>query len=114
MRVRASPPQLFFLSYNGVAMRRSDAQIIAEILTLANPSTKTTYIVRYANLSWDSFHLYLNRMARDGLIEVDGDNCSKVYSTTDKGRGYLQIICKLKNIAPNSLEDLCYDSILHF
>ena len=66
--------------------RRSDLDISAEILYLANEGgVGKTVIVNQANLNFVIINRYLSNLLERELIKVDG----KIYETTDKGIDFL-------------------------
>jgi len=66
--------------------RRTDMDIYAEILYLANEGgVKKTVMVYQANLNFTIIKGYLSGLVEQGLLEFDG----KIYKTTDKGIEFL-------------------------
>ena len=66
--------------------RRSDLDIYAEILTLANEGgAKKTVLVYKANLNFTIIGRHLSRLLEQELLELDG----QIYKTTDKGITFL-------------------------
>jgi predicted transcriptional regulator len=69
--------------------RRSNVDIIADILRIARKGAKKTRIVYGANLNFKLLNEYLERLREAGLITNDSERRG-VLKTTDKGRKYLQ------------------------
>jgi len=66
--------------------RRSDLDIYAEILYLANEGgVKKTVLVYKANLNFTIVGRHLSRLLEQELLELDG----QIYKTTDKGINFL-------------------------
>jgi len=66
--------------------RRSDMDIYAEILSLANEGgAKKTVMVYQANLNFTTIKKYLSYLLELDLLELDG----QIYKTTDKGINFL-------------------------
>jgi len=66
--------------------RRSDVDIYAEILYLANEGgVKKTVLVNQINMNNTIITRYLSNLIEEELINVDG----RIYETTDKGIDYL-------------------------
>lgn len=70
-------------------MRRDKLKIILDILDICNSSANKTKIVYRANLNFKMANLYLDIMTKEGLLEIDGGDSGKLYSTTTKGRELL-------------------------
>ncbi|NPV62207.1 MAG: DNA-binding protein [Methanotrichaceae archaeon] len=70
-------------------MRRDKLKIILDILDICNSSANKTKIVYRANLNFKMANLYLEIMTKEGLLEIDGGDSGKLYSTTTKGRELL-------------------------
>lgn len=66
--------------------RRSEMDIYAEILTLANEGgAKKTVMVYQANLNFTIINRYLKSLMERDMLELDG----QIYTTTDKGNEFL-------------------------
>ena len=66
--------------------RRSDLDIYAEILSLANEGgVKKTFIVYQANLNFTIINTHLSKLLERDLLELD----DQIYKTTDKGINFL-------------------------
>jgi len=78
--------------------RRSELEIIAEILTVSKNGAKTTEILYKGYLSYTQFKLYLPYLVKKNILAeqaCNGDNgYSKKYITTEKGRDLLKDIDK--------------------
>lgn len=72
-----------------MARRRSNVDIIADILRIARKGAKKTRIVYGANLNFKLLNEYLERLEEAGLITDDQEKRGML-KTTDKGRKYLQ------------------------
>ncbi|MDH5440423.1 MAG: winged helix-turn-helix domain-containing protein [Candidatus Bathyarchaeota archaeon] len=72
-----------------MARRRSNVDIIADILRIARKGAKKTRIVYGANLNFKLLNEYLERLEEAGLITNDQEKRGML-KTTDKGRKYLQ------------------------
>ncbi|MDH5689739.1 MAG: winged helix-turn-helix domain-containing protein [Candidatus Bathyarchaeota archaeon] len=72
-----------------MARRRSNVDIIADILRIARKGAKKTRIVYGANLNFKLLNEYLERLEEAGLITNDSEKRGML-KTTDKGRKYLQ------------------------
>lgn len=77
------------LRRNVMARRRSNVDIIADILRIARKGAKKTRIVYGANLNFKLLNEYLERLEEAGLITNDSEKRGML-KTTDKGRKYLQ------------------------
>lgn len=78
--------------------RRSELEIIAEILTLSENGAKTTEILYRGYLSYTQLKQYLQYLLEKNILTEHfvktGNGHSKVYITTDKGRELLSDINK--------------------
>jgi predicted transcriptional regulator len=76
--------------------RRSDVQILMDILTLSLKGVKATHLMYKANLSYLTLRRYLSAALKQGLIKkVCIDDGSAVYRITEKGKLLLD---KLKEV----------------
>lgn len=75
--------------------RRSNLEIVAEILKIAKKGVKKTRIVYGANLNFKMLGEYLERLERAGLI-TQNPNDGGLIKTTEKGKEYLQQFYGLK------------------
>jgi len=72
-----------------MARRRSNIEIVAEILQIANKRAKKTRIVYGANLNFKMLGEYLERLEKAGLIKGRSGNEGFI-EITDKGKEYLR------------------------
>lgn len=79
--------------------RRSEMEIIAEILTLSMNGSKTTELLYQGNLSYTQLKNYLPYLLEKNILEqgitVNNGNTSKLYKVTDKGLNLLKDIKKV-------------------
>ena len=77
--------------------RRSDIQIIGEILRLGE--TRKTKIMYRVNMSYAQLQRYLKLLLTRGLLETVGDEgATPRYRTTEKGRELLKSIDRAMEI----------------
>lgn len=78
--------------------RRSELEIIAEILTLSENGAKTTEILYGGYMSYTQIKQYLPYLIKKDILEEqskkNGDGYSRIYTTTEKGRELLKDINK--------------------
>ena len=74
---------------NSSSQRRSNLEIVAEILRTAKKGAKKTRIVYGANLNFKMLNEYLAKLERAGLVKRSADNGGTI-ETTDKGKEYLE------------------------
>jgi predicted transcriptional regulator len=79
-----------------IPQRRSNLEIVAEILKIARKGARKTRIVYGANLNFKMLGEYLERLEKAGLIAQSQEN-SGLVKTTDKGYQYLQQFGDLKD-----------------
>lgn len=83
-----------------VNSRRSEIEIIRDILSLSREGAKKTQILYRTNLSYTQLQEYLSFLLKTGAIKVDESDASRIYKTTDKGIEILEDINKLiKNLS---------------
>jgi len=75
--------------------RRSNFEIVAEILKIARKGVKKTRIVYGANLNFKMLGEYLVKLEKAGLITRSQNNGCLI-KTTEKGKEYLQQFYGLK------------------
>jgi len=79
--------------------RRSEMEIIAEILKLSMNGSKTTELLYQGNLSYTQLKNYLPYLLEKDIlkqaISVNNGNTSKLYKVTDKGLNLLKDIKKV-------------------
>ena len=79
-----------------VNQRRSDVEIIAEILRISENSSPKTRIMYNANLSYCQLKKYLSFLTNQGyLYMTKGHDSSVEYQATEKGLHLLSIIDNL-------------------
>ena len=76
--------------------KRSDIEILADILKVAKCGAKKSHIVYKANLNFEIIKGYLDRLTESGLI-MGPDGTNRIFSTTDKGIKYLDHYEAFKN-----------------
>jgi len=78
--------------------RRSELEIIAEILTLTENGAKTTEILYRGYMSYTQIKQYLPYLIKKDILEEqstkNSNGHSKTYTTTEKGRELLKDINK--------------------
>lgn len=74
---------------NSSSQRRSNLEIVAEILRTAKKGAKKTRIVYGANLNFKMLNEYLAKLEAAGLIRRSENNGGLI-ETTDKGKEYLE------------------------
>ena len=71
-----------------MAGKRSDIEILADVLKVARRGAKKSHIVYRANLNFEVVKRYLKRLHEAGLIAFPSEeDC--LYKTTTRGREYL-------------------------
>ncbi len=81
--------------------RRSDLEIVAEILKLAGNRARQTKIMYGCNLNHERVRGYLTTLEMKGLIECNRLGPRMEYVTTDRGKYFLQHL----EIAVSTLEN---------
>lgn len=77
--------------------RRSEVQILTDILNIALNGVKVTRLMYQSNLSYATLQKYLSATQKRGLIKkINNSNGSAEYFTTDRGKLLLD---KLKEVA---------------
>ena len=72
--------------------RRSDYDIMAELLTVAKQPIRKTHLTYRCNLNFNVVKKYLQTLLEFKLIEQR----SPTYNTTDKGESWLERFCELR------------------
>ena len=72
-----------------MSQRRSNLEIVAEILKIARKGAKKTRIVYGANMNFKMLDEYLEKLKKAGLI-ANSENNGGLIRTTEKGAEYLQ------------------------
>jgi len=74
--------------------RRSEFEIISEILTLAKSGTKKTRILYQTNLSYTQLQSYLKHLLKSDMLKIENSSSTKTYLTTEKGKEVVENINK--------------------
>lgn len=87
-----------------VNQRRSDVEIIAEMLRIGENGAPKTKIMYNANMSYSQMKKYLSFLINQSYIDkVEASNSSVMYQATKKGLDLLNIIDNLvENLGLNS------------
>jgi len=85
------------LSKTSLSQRRSNLEIIAEILRIARRGARKTRIVYGANLNFKMLKEYLKKLEEAGLITVSQGEGGLI-KTTKKGHEFLQHFYGLKEL----------------
>ena len=72
----------------GMSRKRSKLEITADILRVAVGGARKSHIVYQANLNFQIIKNYLKELINSGLLQSP-TNGSKLYTTTEKGRLYI-------------------------
>ncbi len=76
--------------------KRSESEILAQILSTAKKEVKKTHLLYSTNTSYTNFNKYFNFLINKNFIELKNGNPSgKVYKTTEKGETFLRSINQL-------------------
>lgn len=78
----------------GINRRRSEIEILTEILKMATMDIKKTALLYKANLNHSLLNKYLNFMIEKKLLVRDND----LYSITEKGYEFLVLSRKLQRL----------------
>ena len=79
--------------------RRSEFQILANILELARGGVNKIRILYQVNLNYTQLTRYLSLLLEKNLLEeIRGTNHDKVYQTTEKGLELLDKIRKVESL----------------
>jgi len=79
--------------------RRSDVQILTDLLSVALRDVGVTHLMYKANLSYSTLRRYLSAAQDKGLInKVNNGDGTMVYRTTDKGRIILEKLRDVKTL----------------
>jgi predicted transcriptional regulator len=82
-----------------MSQRRSNLEIVAEILKIARKGVKKTRIVYGANLNFKMLGGYLEKLEKAGLIEEK--NGKGTIKTSEKGKQYLEQFVSLREFGIN-------------
>jgi len=75
--------------------RRSEIEIINEILNLAKDGTRKTRILYQTNLSYTQLQVYLSFLLKSNILRMENNNSVKTYKTTEKGLAIMHNINKV-------------------
>jgi len=91
-----------------VGRRRSNIQIIADMLRVGENGAGKTEIMYTANMSYSQIQKYLDYLVSQGFIsKISMDNTMMAYQVTDSGLKLLKAIDTLMNmLEPASREDV--------
>jgi len=80
--------------------KRSDIDIMANILNAANKNTKKTRIMYRCNLSHSQLQVYLKTLRQMGLLTTHSKEGAKLnyFKTTSKGLKFLETYRALKSL----------------
>ena len=86
------------LGYSSYLGKRSDIDIIADIVIEAKEDTLKTRIMYKCNLSYSQLMIYLNLLQKIGLLDSHSNEKSnkQYFRTTSKGSKFLSEYSKLK------------------
>ncbi len=68
-----------------VNSRRSEFEIVSEILMLAKNGTKKTRILYQTNLSYTQLQNYLKHLLETDMLRIENSKATNTYFTTKKG-----------------------------
>jgi predicted transcriptional regulator len=78
--------------------KRSESEILLQILFTAEKEAKKTQLLHNANISYTHFIKYFNFLLEKKLIEIKNENqLGTVYHITEKGKNILKDINNLLN-----------------
>jgi len=87
------------LDYSSYLGKRSDIDIMADILTKAKEDTIKTRIMYKCNLSYSQLKIYLSLLLKIGLLDSGSDERgNNQYKITSKGSEFLTVYSKLKSL----------------
>ena len=76
--------------------KRSESEILAQILSTAQKDVKKTHLLYSTNTSYTNFIKYFNFLLEKDFIEVKkGNPTGKIYKITEKGSVLLESINKI-------------------
>jgi predicted transcriptional regulator len=79
--------------------RRSEIQILTDILTLSLKGVKTTHLMYKANLSYSTLRRYLSAALKQNLIrKICNDDGYVEYYITEKGKLLLERLKEVKHV----------------
>ena len=80
-----------------VCKRRSRADVVGDILSLATEEASKTAIVYRTNLNFTLAKRYIDRLLSDGLLKKVEE--SEKYQTTEKGIEFLKLLNTIKGLS---------------
>jgi predicted transcriptional regulator len=83
---------------NGARFRRDSFIIISDILLLAISGMRKTELMCKAGLSSEQLNKYLPKLSRLELLETSREKRRIVYTTTEKGKNFLQAFEELAKL----------------
>jgi predicted transcriptional regulator len=83
---------------NGARFRRDSFIIISDILLLAISGMRKTELMCKAGLSSEQLNKYLPKLSRSELLETSREKRRFVYTTTEKGKNFLQAFEELAKL----------------
>jgi predicted transcriptional regulator len=83
---------------NGARFRRDSFIIISDILLLAISGMRKTELMCKAGLSSEQLHKYIPILSKSELLETSREKRRMVYTTTEKGKSFLQIFGELAKL----------------
>jgi len=72
--------------------RRSEFEIIRDILVMSVDGAKKTQILYRTNLSYSQLQVYLSFLVRVGAVKIIEHGSARIYKTTPKGKEVLNHI----------------------
>lgn len=75
--------------------KRSDIEIVAHMLSLAQKDTKKTHLMYQTNLCYRQLVYYMNFLLEKDFLENKNGNSGNCYCITDKGKEFLKSIEKV-------------------
>jgi len=76
--------------------KRSQLEIMAEILSFCKQPQRKTRVMTHTNLAWKINQTYLNELELKGLLTVHHSKLK--YLTTQKGREFVEKLDQLKQL----------------
>jgi len=84
--------------------RRSNIQVIVDIMTASIQERKKTRLVYAANLNFRIITKYLDYLIKQGLLQYDAEE--QVYRTTQRGRDFLDANKKINEFLVTAQPEL--------
>jgi len=73
--------------------KRSELEIVQQLLYLATMDTKKTRLMYQTNLCYSHFLAYMEFLTKKGFLEIKNeDHAGPIYHTTEKGKHFLESI----------------------